>query len=145
MPVWQIVRLHACLCSRYSLCSRICACAHTSVTDYAKVFTPYVANKNCLQNMPLHAYLWGRLCKCIRACVADAACVVECATACSRLRCRECRACMPVWRILQMHACLCGKYSMCSSICEGMQPRVSLCGGFCDCMHACVADCAVPE
>ena len=54
----------------------------------------------------------------------------------------ECRACMPVWQILQLHAWFCGRYSICRSIC--MQPRASLCGGLYDCMHACVADNAVP-
>ena len=38
MLVWQIVRLHACLSSRDGLCSRICNCMHTCVTDYANVF-----------------------------------------------------------------------------------------------------------
>ena len=56
----------------------------------------------------------------------------------------ERRACMPVWRILQLYACLRGRYGMCCNIWDRMQPRATLCGGLCDCMHACVADHAVP-
>ena len=57
---------------------------------------------------------------------------------------KECHACMPMWRILQMRPCVCGRYNMCTSICDHMQPRASMSSGLCDSMHACVADHAVP-
>ena len=54
VPVGQIMPLHACLwgrsnlrsrlcdymCGKYSLCSRMCDCMHTWVTDYADVSMP---------------------------------------------------------------------------------------------------------
>ena len=51
---------------------------------------------------------------------------------------------MRMWRILQLHACLCGRYNMYSSIPDRMQPHASLCGALSAYMHATVADHAVP-
>ena len=55
--------------------------------------------------------------ECIHACVADTACVAAYATA--RIL---------VWHIMQIYSCRCGRYSVCSRICNYMP-----------CMHAYVA------
>ena len=63
--------------------------------------------------------------------------------------CKMCDYMLTCVAIMQMYSCLCGRYSMCSRMCDCMQLHACvaenavpacLCGGFCNCMHACVAD-----
>ena len=58
--LWQTVRLHACLCSTDSLCSRICNCMYTYVIDYAIEFMPM------WQIQPV-----CKMCDYMHTCVAD--------------------------------------------------------------------------
>ena len=84
--------------------------------------------------MRLHAYMCDRLCECIHACVEDTTCVAAYAT-----------ASILVWQIMHMYSCRCGKYNVCSKICDDMLGRLCnrMCGRLCSCMPACVADSAV--
>ena len=78
---------------------------------------------------------------CIHDCVAYATCAIACTGACSLPACLAKNVVPPCLcgGFLQLHTCLCGRYSMCHNIWDRKHPRASLCGGICDCMHACVA------
>ena len=85
--VSQIMHMSSCRCGGYSGCNIICdyvPCMHACVAEYATTCVAHYATA-CMPVCPIV--------QCVHACMAD------CAT-----------ACMPVWRVVQLHACLCGTY-----------------------------------
>ena len=90
------MQLHACFCDK------LCKCIHVCVAD-----------TTCVQNVRLHAYVCVQITQ-MYLCLRDRYIMCSRMYGCMRLLAclcgRECRSCMPVWRILQVHACL---YNMC--------------------------------
>ena len=117
MHVAQIIPLHACLCGRYTLLSRVSDDVHTCVTETASAFMRAWQIQPVWRNMRLLAYLCDDLGQNIDAAVAHTACVAGYATTCIPVMhmylslcggCSNCMhayvagyatACMPVWRI----------------------------------------------
>ena len=102
MPPWQIVQLHACMCGW------LCNCMHAFVAHTtSKVECGRLCDRVC-----------GRLCCCMSASVADNAVLAcLCGKLCTYMHasvaktaCAAEYACIPLWQIMQIRSCLCGRY-----------------------------------
>ena len=127
MPAWQIMHLYAHMCGRLRNYMRAWVAEATSTSEYGRLCNRMCGRACCCMCASIAANavcacLCGRFCTCMHAYVAGTACVAANVTAgnCGQARVANCatacvRVCVadnavPVWPIMPLHACLCGRW-----------------------------------